>query len=100
MNDLKCFVLFLDNLSAQEKDNFKNAGASLNGLVRFCLKNATDLWQIVDTRLGLMLKVLVAREHQFWVEQEENADRWYENITEPFGAMERRILITNWVGNV
>ena len=52
----------------------------------------------VDVGLGQMLKVLVAREHQIWLDQEENAERWYGNNSEPFGAMERRILITHWVG--
>ena len=98
VNDLNRFVLFLDNLPAQETNDFKNAVASLNGVVWFGLKNATDLWQVVDAGLGQMLKVLVAREHQIWLDQEENAERWYGNNSEPFGAMERRILITHWVG--
>ena len=46
-----------------------------------------------------MLKVLVAREDQFWLDQEENADRLYGIKTNLFGDIERRILITHWVRN-
>ena len=98
INDLNHFVLFLDNLLAQETDDFKNAVAGLNGVVWFGLKHAADLSQLVNGGLGQMLKVLVAGENQFWFDQEENADKWYGNNTEPFWAMERRILITCWVG--
>ena len=42
------FALFLDNLKSQESDAFKSAVAALNGLAWFELKNATDLWQILD----------------------------------------------------
>ena len=97
VNDLNHFVLFLDNLPAQEADDFKNAVAGLNGAVWFGSKDAADLSQLVNGGLGQMLKALVARENQFWFDQEENADKWYGNNTEPFWAMERCILITCWV---
>ena len=41
-----------------------------------------------------MLNVLVAREHQLWLDQEDNVGRWYGNSTALFRAMERQMLIT------
>ena len=87
VNDLNCFLLFLDNLPTQETYDFKNAVAGLNDVAWFGLKNATDSWQVVYAGLGQMLKVLVARDHQFWLDQEENADRWHGSKTEPFRAI-------------
>lgn len=72
---MSCFLLFLDNLLTQETYDFKNTVAGLNDVAWSGLKNAKDLWQVVDASLGQMLKVLVARDHQFWLDQEENADR-------------------------
>ena len=45
----------------------------------------------------MIVKVVVGKEHQSWLDQEDNTDRWYGNITKPFKAMQRRILITQWV---
>ena len=39
----------------------------------------------MDAGLKQMLKTLITREHQFWLDPGENADKWYENKTEPFG---------------
>ena len=44
-----------------------------------------------------MLKVKVGHAHQKWLEDEENADKWF-NMDEKFSAKERRILIVCWVG--
>ena len=43
VSHLNCFVLFFDNVPAQETDNFKNAVVGLNIVVWFRLKNVTDL---------------------------------------------------------
>ena len=45
-------------------------------------------------KLRMMLNVLVAREHQLWLDQEDNVGRWYGNSTALFRAMERQMLIT------
>ena len=45
-------------------------------------------------RLEMMLNVLVAREHQLWLDQEDNEGMWYGNSTALFRAMERQMLIT------
>ena len=46
IDHLNRFVLFLDNLPAQETEDFKNAVAGLNGIVWFDFKNATGLWHV------------------------------------------------------
>ena len=97
MQGLDRFALFLDNLKSQESDKFKSAVAALNGVVWFGLKNATDLWQIVDAGLAQMLKFFIGQAHRNWLDKEGNADRWYGNES-TFTASERRILITHWVG--
>ena len=52
VDGLERFVLFLDNLGSQESDSFKSAVAALKGVAWFGLKNATDLWQVVDAGLA------------------------------------------------
>ena len=44
MTDLKRYMLFLDNLTAQEAEAFKKTVADLMGVFQYGLKNATDLW--------------------------------------------------------
>ena len=68
----------------------------MNGVVWYGLPNATDLWQPVDA--GYALKSLISIENRDWLEFDDNADRWFYN-EKPFGAKERRILISNWAGN-
>ena len=63
MAGLDCFVLFLDNLTSQETDVYKGKAASLIGIVWYGLKNAADLWQVVDAGIGQMLKVIVGQDH-------------------------------------
>ena len=55
MKDLIALCYCFDNLPAQERHDFRNAVADLNGVVLFGLKNDTDLWQLVYPRLGQML---------------------------------------------
>ena len=69
----------------------------LKGLVWYGLKNATDLWQVVDAGIAQLLKVLTGLEHRNWLDDDNNADIWF-NHEEPFTASERRILITHWAG--
>ena len=69
------FVLFVDNLTAQQTEAFKEKVASLNGVVCYGLKNSTDLWQVVDAGIGHMLKVLVGQEHRYWLGENTNAER-------------------------
>ena len=57
MNKLDRFVLFLDNLPAQQTKKFKNTVAGLNGVARFALKNAAELSQVADAGLGQIHRV-------------------------------------------
>ena len=69
----------------------------MKGVAWFGLKNATDLWQVVDAGIGQLLKVFVSQAHRNWLDKEENANKWYGNDSN-FTASERRILITHWAG--
>ena len=92
------FVLFVDNLTAQQTEEFKDAVAGQNGIVWYGLRNATDLWQVVDAGIAQTLKVLVGHNYQQWLDEGENADLWF-GLHKGLSAMQRRILITHWVGN-
>ena len=69
----------------------------MKGVAWFGLKNATDLWQVVDAGIGQLLKVFVSQAHRNWLDKEENANKWYGNDSN-FTASERRFLITHWAG--
>ena len=101
---LNRFVLFLDNLTSQESDNFKSSVAELNGVAWFGLKNATDLWQVVDAGIGQLLKVFIGQAHRDWLDKEENANKWYGNDDSKFTASERRTgtngRITKMIGSL
>ena len=89
------FVLFADNLSAQESDPFRTEIASARGIAYFGLKNATDVWQPVGAGVAQVLKSLIVSSHRDWLDRDNNTDRWYGNET-PYTAMECRILLTHW----
>ena len=61
------------------------------------MKNRTDLWQVVDAGIAQLLKVLTGLKHNEWLDEEDNADRWFSHENK-FTASERRILITHWAG--
>ena len=63
MQGLDQFTLFFDNLKSQESDEFKSAVAALNGMTWFGLRNATDLWLVVDAGMAQVLKVLIGQAH-------------------------------------
>lgn len=96
--NLSKFLLLCDNLEAQTSAQFKEYISSLSGLVWYGLKNGTDLWQVVDAGIAQMLKVLTGIEHNEWLDQDDNADRWFSHENK-FTASERRILITHWTGD-
>ena len=62
------YVLFVDNLTAQQTDHFKKAVSDLKGVVWYRLKNATDLWQVVDAGIAQTLKILTGRNYQKWLD--------------------------------
>ena len=44
VENLERHVLFIDNLTAHQTDDFKKAVSHLKGVVWYGLKSATDLW--------------------------------------------------------
>ena len=44
----------------------------MNSLVWYGLKNGTDLWQVVDAGVAQLLKNLIAKEHNEWLDKDEN----------------------------
>ena len=94
----KEFILLCDNLVAQTSDQFKRAVRKINGLVWFGPPGTTDIWQPVDASYGRLFKRLITREQEEWLEHDENWDRWVGYTTKPLTATDRRVLITQWVG--
>ena len=92
------FVLFADNLTGQQADEFKEAVAELGGVVWYLLKNCTDIVQPVDAGVGDCIKKLIQKQQREWLSYDANADRWYGNQPPAFSASERRILMCNWAG--
>ena len=52
VENLEKHALFVDNLTAQQTDDFKKAVSDLKEVVWYELKNATDMWQVVDTGIA------------------------------------------------
>ena len=88
------FVLLCDNLGAQVSTEFKQAIRGINGLVYFGPPGATDIWQPCDAGYGYVMKKLIAKAQNEWLESEQNFDLWSGKLS----ASDRRILITQWVG--
>ena len=98
VKDLKRFVLFADNLTAQTSDAFKESVAIMKGVVWFGLANATDLWQVVDAGYAQLLKTLIDQAFHAWLDDDENASLWYGQ-EKGFSAKDRRVMITQWAGD-
>ena len=47
---LERLVLFLDNLTGQQANEFKKSISEMNGFVWYGLLGATDMWQPVDAK--------------------------------------------------
>ena len=69
VQDLDRHVLFVDNLTAQQTDDFMKSISDLKGVVWYGLKNATDLWQVVDAGIAQTLKVLAGHNYQKWLDE-------------------------------
>lgn len=57
--------------------------------------NMTDIIQSIDAGLGRSLRCAIGRLLDEWLMDGRNLEKWEANMT----AMERRILITNQVGD-
>ena len=69
------FVLFCDNFTTQCTDEFKEEVSNINGVVWYGLPSATYLWQPVDSGYGELLKVLMTKQHNRWLDGDNNAER-------------------------
>ena len=77
---------------------FKEAVAKICGVVWFVPPNTTDLTQPVDVGYAQILKMLVKKVQDEWLEDGDNCDKWYGK-DHKFSAKERRLLRCDWVGN-
>ncbi len=96
-NENSEFLLFCDNLSAQADALFLSKVRALNGIVWFGVLGAMDIWHPVDCWFGNMLKSMVSKVQEEWLEDENNIDL-PSNTDQKLNAKQRRILITHWVG--
>ena len=93
---LLTFLLLLDHLSCQESHEFKEKVSAIKRLCWYGLTEGTDLWQPVDAGDKDILKKLVGIQQRKWLDNDENADRWYDGKS--FSAKEGRILTSHWDG--
>ena len=91
MKDIEKFVLFGDNLSAQQTDEFKN-------YVSDGLKIATDLWQDVDVGITQTLNAPTGYYYQKWLDERDSLDLWHGH-EKSLTAMQKQVLVTHWAGN-
>ena len=74
VENLEKHVLFVDNGTAQQKDDFKKAVPNPKRVVWYGLKNVTDLWQVVDAGIAQTLKVLTGHNYQKRLDEGDNVD--------------------------
>ena len=88
VENLQKYVLFVDNLTAEQTDDFKKAVSNIKGVVWYGLKNATSLWQVIDAGIAHTLKVLTGHNYQKWLDEVDNVDIWFGH-QKGLTAMER-----------
>ena len=71
IEDIDHFVVFVNNVTAQETDAFKKSVADHQDLAWYGLANATDLWQVIDAGIAQTLKVLTGHKYQGWWDRGE-----------------------------
>ena len=91
------FVHFLDNLEGQIAEEFKKEVANASGVCWYGLPGATGIQQPIDAGYAELPKVKVRQANYKWLDSHENADKWSGEDNQ-FTASERRILITQWLG--
>ena len=89
-------VLFLDNLNCQTIKEFHElCREEANCVVYPLAADETDKVQPVDAGEGFMMKKLIGRRLDTYLENEENFQKW---CGIGYSASERRILLTKWLG--
>ena len=63
VENLEKHIIFVDNLTAQQIDDFKKAVSYLKGVVWYGLKNAIDLLQVIDSGITQTLKELTGHNY-------------------------------------
>ena len=63
VENLEKHIIFVDNLTAQQIDDFKKAVSYLKGVVWYGLKNAIDLLQVIDPGITQTLKELTGHNY-------------------------------------
>ena len=69
------FVLFFDNLTGQQANEFKKPISELNGIAWYDLPCATYMWQLVNAGYAQLLKIQFGHQDRNWLHDEYNADR-------------------------
>lgn len=91
-------ILFADNLHGQTTDEFKRIlKEECNTLLRLLPPGCTDEVQPVDAGCGRLAKVYVAQGLDEFLLGGDNVEQWESN---KLTSSDRRILITQWVGEV
>ena len=88
-------ILFADNLYGQTTEDFKRVLKECNTLLWLLPPKCTDEVQPVDAGYGRLFKVLVGKSLGAWLLNGDNVERWKSN---KLTASDRRVLITQWVG--
>ena len=88
-------ILFADNLYGQTTEDFKRVLKECNTLLWLLPPKCTDEVQPVDAGYGRLFKVLVGKSLDAWLLNGGNVERWESN---KLTASDRRVLITQWVG--
>ena len=94
-------MLLCDNLDSQIHSGFLDALKKLS-CTRFLLPGGeTEMCQPIDAGIGAVLGMLLEREQDAWLDEEENLDAWEGDEEAKFklDTSMRRILITKWLGN-
>lgn len=89
-------LMLMDNLHSHKTDAFTGTLKKRGVLSWFHSPNCTDVQQPVDAGLGRHIKVLYEQAQDLWLENEENIAKWERD---DFSEWERRVLITQWVGD-
>ena len=88
-------ILFADNLYGQTTEDFKRVLKECNTLLWLLPPKCTDEVQPLDAGYGRLFKVLVGKSLDAWLLNGDNVERWESN---KLTASDRRVLITQWVG--
>ena len=88
-------ILFADNLYGQTTEDFKRVLKESNTLPWLLPPKCTDEVQPVDAGYGRLFKVLVGKSLDAWLLNGDNVERLESN---KLTASDRRVLITQWVG--